>query len=491
MRKVCKYLIFLLISAVLLTSALAFGEKEDPRKGTLGATTGVPVTEECNAGSERSGDVSCIKSPSFFTPEMNNGAHYYAGAEYSSKYQEAFANIKLPTSYNNASNNRNGCIAFGIYGSVKGIDMGLKNEGSGWFPVVYDPHMNTVNSAINAEHRFTTYTAPSTATNAIITVNPVSVTSVRMYVQFKDANGNNVGTTFDQTIDVAPGNLTADNAGNILCRFYRFASLIPVSGYTDNLQDSSYMLGGEFTNAHLYNRQTQSYETWGIYTNRVVSAWIVYPTRCWLSCTTTGEAFTIDHWSASKYASETAKDVMARINAEYGTGFRQLTAEEIELYGIEPVSTNTLLTPDQILEFESLLRHQAEKVIPEIERITEEARAVSESLARSRQEPVRQESRAAIYATTPIQYATAAATGYTYLNNYSQTLWSSCSDPQCLTDFQQLNWFMALAPSASVIDRGRNIFWEGAGLYGITYNGSQYPEASGTQYAYMNIASYA
>lgn len=218
--------------------------------------------------------------------ETGVGAYYYAFSGYNNTYQEAFANIKLPTSFNNASNTRNGYIALGIYGSKHGIDLGLKNDGNGWYPCSYDVG--------NTFRDFASYRAPSTATNAIITVNPVSTTSVHMYVQFKNANGANVGTTFNQTIPVASNNLVS-SGGKIQCRFYRFASLVPKG--TDNQKDSSYMLGGKFSIVKLYNRGTSAYDTWGISTARVQNAWLNSPERISVSYTASSDTFKIDHWN--------------------------------------------------------------------------------------------------------------------------------------------------------------------------------------------------
>ena len=260
--------------------------------GTLGATTG--IISDDDGTPRRDNNVSVLKGSALFS-EFNNGAHYYVFSSQSSTYQEAFANIKLPTTFNNASNTRNGCIALGIYGTHAGIDMGLKNEGNGWFPAIFDVYKNIVDSNQPAEICYPQYTAPSTATNAIITVNPVSTTSVRMYIQFKDSSGNNVGTTFEETVSVQSGNLVEDAYGHIICRFYRFASLIPKAGVTDNREDGSKMLGGQFTNVGLYHRTNHVYQDWGIYTNQASYAWIVYPDKCSVYATTTSDSFTINH----------------------------------------------------------------------------------------------------------------------------------------------------------------------------------------------------
>lgn len=43
------------------------------------------------------------------------------------------------------------------------------------------------------------------------------------------------------------------------------------------------MIGGQFTNLGLYNRNTSTYDTWGINTARVTDAWKVSPERITLS----------------------------------------------------------------------------------------------------------------------------------------------------------------------------------------------------------------
>lgn len=227
-------------------------------------------------------DVVVLKGSALFA-ESGAGAHYYAYSGYSNTYSEAFANIKLPTGFNNNSGARNGYISLGITGSQHGIDLGLRNSGSGWHPCVYDVG--------NTFTTFTAYTAPSTATNAIITVKPVNTTTVHLYVQFVNSSGTNVGTAFDRDITVSSGNLVS-SGGKMMCRYYRFASLVP-TGSTDNQSDGTYMTGGQITNCQLYNGS--SYVSWGISTARVTNAWKVSSSKISLSYTTYNDTFAIRH----------------------------------------------------------------------------------------------------------------------------------------------------------------------------------------------------
>lgn len=251
------------------------GETMTPPPATTGEI-GRPVI-----GPSAVNDVVVLKGRAFFS-EKNVGGHYYAFSGYNNAYGEAFANIKLPTGFNNKNGIRNGYVSLGLYGSKHGVDLGLQNTGSGWRPYAYD-----------VGGKFTTfdaYKAPSGATNAIIVVKPVSTTKVHMYIQFKNASGGNVGNTFDRDISVASGNFVS-SSGKIMCRYYRFASLVPTG--TDNQSDGTYMTGGQFTNCQLHDRS--GYVSWGINTARVTDAWKVSSSKVTLSYTTYNDTFSIRH----------------------------------------------------------------------------------------------------------------------------------------------------------------------------------------------------
>lgn len=235
-------------------------------------------------------DVVVIKGSTPGWPEINVGAHYYAFSPFTTTHEEAYTRVKLPTSYNNASGTRIGYISLGVFGSQGnlGIDLGLRNAGSGWHPYSYD--VKGGNFIV-----YDTYTQP-TAKDAVIVVTPLSTTKIRMYVQFKDASGNDVGNPFYEDINIAAGNLAMVN-GVIACYYYRFASLINLPHLPDNQMDSSYMLGGNFNGLALYNRNTHVYENWGINTSLINQAWKVSPERIYFSYNSTTDYFDIDHWS--------------------------------------------------------------------------------------------------------------------------------------------------------------------------------------------------
>jgi hypothetical protein len=225
-----------------------------------------------------------VKGTPIFTPEQNKGAHYYAFSDYGTAYQGLFVNVKLPTEFNSAGR-RTGFLAVGLYGSLGGVDLGLRNDGTGWMPCYWD----TV-GGLGAN--YAEYTAPSTATNAVICANVANANTVYFYVRFVNASGNTVGTIFEKQLQVGSGNFTF-SGGQARCRYYRFASLVPNIGVAENRKDGSYMRGAQFTNCNLYNGS--AYESWGISTARVVSAWKVYPENITLSWTTYNDVFNINH----------------------------------------------------------------------------------------------------------------------------------------------------------------------------------------------------
>ena len=219
-----------------------------------------------------------------FTPEQNLGAHYYAFSDYGTAYTELFTNVKLPTSFNNA-NLRNGYLCVGLSGSLGGVDLGLQNTGTGWRPYYWD----TIGK-LGAY--YSEYTAPSSATNAIICTKVLDEATIYLYIRFLDASGNTVGMIFERNLPVGSGNFTF-SGGRARCRYFRFASLVPKSGGAENRKDGSYMRGAQFTNCQLYNGS--AYESWGISTARIVSAWKVYPENITLSWTTYNDVFNINH----------------------------------------------------------------------------------------------------------------------------------------------------------------------------------------------------
>lgn len=235
--------------------------------------------------------------PTWAQAEKTYGAHYYAYSKSLAKanYTEAYANILLPTSVQTNSSegySRNAYISLGVCG-LMGIDLGLKKTSTrNWYPVCFDSYEKAYGDKSKSFKEFyNDCIAPANASRAIIIVKPVSTSRVHLYIQFKNASGTNVGTTFDKDIDVMVGNLAGSN-----CQYYRFASMV-TDATNQVANDSTYMIGGQFYGLGIFNKSKNAYEACGISTALIESAWEVSTPRMKLEHYTDSESYTIDNWA--------------------------------------------------------------------------------------------------------------------------------------------------------------------------------------------------
>lgn len=211
-----------------------------------------------------------------------SGGYYYMYSPVTSKYRSAYAYIVLPTGFNRA-NHRNAFISLGMKGK-HGIDLGITNQGKGWCP-----YMSDFNASPHHTEIYDDYVAPSTAKGAIITIKPVNSTTVHLYIQFKDANDENVGKVFDKDIKVTSGNISVSNEKLSNGQFYRFVSFITAG--KDNQADGSYLTGGMFKNCQLYNGT--SYVSWGKEDSTVKDCFSVSKSHVTLSWSGQNDTFNI------------------------------------------------------------------------------------------------------------------------------------------------------------------------------------------------------
>lgn len=232
-----------------------------------------------------------------------SGAHYYVYGPSNcvSKYKKISGTIILPSSIRlvGTGSGRNAVISLGLttFGD-DGIDIGLRNRGlngggdsgAGWHPYCievradighyYDGSMDD-----DKDSKKTDYRAPSTAKKAKFEIEPsTDGRSIRFALTWLDGNNNPVGKAFNEVIRMAKAYRWEN--------FLRFASLVPWPS-TTAINDSTYMLGGEFANLKIGN------ENWGISTAQVSNAWIISHPKCQLpdGYWATGEQFRIDHWA--------------------------------------------------------------------------------------------------------------------------------------------------------------------------------------------------
>jgi len=266
---------FFIATLLLIGSVSALAEESRiPEDLELTHYEGINIEPEYDYNEYNGGRTATYKILRGSAPlwaEDNKGAHYYVYSTVTSEYAEAYTRIKLPTSLNlsNENNGRNAYISLGIFGTLGnlGVDMGIRNEGSGWSPYTYDV----------CGKNFEVYDLTVTnAKKAVIVATPLSTTVLRLYVQFQDAKGNEI-SYFYQNIPVASGNFQLGDNGEVACHYYRFASLVNQDGEEDNQEDGTYMLGGNFNGLALYKRSTSTYENWGMTSSLVNQAWLVSP----------------------------------------------------------------------------------------------------------------------------------------------------------------------------------------------------------------------
>lgn len=258
-----------------------------------------------------------------YFPNDGSGGYYYVYSKevtggISNKYSEMFANIVLPTNFNqvpsgntNPNHNRNAYICFGLHDGTNYVDIGLQNKNGMWRPYFYDSkvdptYVNPVSFDHHHSQAFDTNNLNQTccistygATNAIMVVKPVDSNHIKLYIQFQN-NGQNVAHAFDQNVTI-----TARTGGiSAWKRYFRFASLVPYAQGCGVDTDSTYMLGGRFKNVQVYNSTTSSYNTWNIDTSTITQiAWAEDVPKCQVSILhantngMTGESFRIDHWA--------------------------------------------------------------------------------------------------------------------------------------------------------------------------------------------------
>lgn len=238
--------------------------------------------------------------------ETKHGAHYMVSGSSGTvnTYKTASAVIILPTLHRlkGTGNGRNAFISFGASAleTEGAVDIGLRNrgldgggdDGFGWHPYCveckadkgyyYDGRYNPNQVTQDA------YYAPPGTKRARVTVTPNLTyrNKIRLSVEWLDDYNRVIDSSknFDREITLSKTYTWAN--------FYRFASLVPYP-YTTVNTDSTYMTGGVFENVRLGS------SNWGISSNLVNKAYIVYPPKCSLpnGHWSTGEEFKIDHWA--------------------------------------------------------------------------------------------------------------------------------------------------------------------------------------------------
>lgn len=226
-------------------------------------------------------DAVVIKNRDWDGYEKGAGAYYIAYSPYATGYSKVTSYIILPYSLDTRGGKRNAYISLGVLGINGFIDLGIMNSGDGWKPY-YNKNGNFLS--------FPQYTASSNVKIIGIEIDVTSNRRINFAISFRDINYN-ILNSFSIVLD-ASDILEYEN-GKVKNRFYRFASLVNVSGY-DNQNDHTYMINGTFSKLCIVvNNQAKE---WGISSNYIDVAWLVSSRRIEFGHNADHESFSIRHY---------------------------------------------------------------------------------------------------------------------------------------------------------------------------------------------------
>ena len=170
------------------------------------------------------------------------------------------------------------------------------------------------------------------------------------------------------------------------------------------------------------------------------------------------------------------------INSVYGSNFQIREDKSVAIRG-------AYYTRSFLDEVERKLRYFNEKILPVVNRITEETRekniiyGIENMQYNSIQEEHEKLIQKRISLSKPIAYATANVTAM------GQTRWVYVSSCSC-TPGTGSYYYIASNVNASVIDGGRNIYWTSEGYYIIEIGGIIIDAISGAQNTYFSAVDY-
>jgi len=213
--------------------------------------------------------------------EPNNGAHYYAQTKYSSDYWNVIGTIDLRTLSLNLrtanDKNRVAVMSLNVLTELGVVDIGIENEGNGWFAFFYSGHLNksAQSPPYNQDYTKKEYPTAKKVEFSIDAKIEDGQDRVIGHFRFLDRYSRELGTEL-LTFYVPRGEFyRVDGYGNPKLRFTRFMSLLPHGADNTAAKDEtdfSYMRKAKFTGLQLYHR-TQGYQVWNM--DRVDYAWSV------------------------------------------------------------------------------------------------------------------------------------------------------------------------------------------------------------------------
>ena len=214
--------------------------------------------------------------------EQCAGAHYYVLGEFSSSYWNVIGTIDLRDSTWNLVSaqctKRVACISLGIMTGLASVDIGIENEGRGWFPFYYSGKWDRG----SWNEGYGKKTVPDDMVETVTFSIDAKIDSEGSkdkligHFTFHGSGGSELDYQMLE-FSVPKGDLyQRDSNGNPLVRFTRFMSLLPFAGDkvvpAKDAADWSYMRNIRFTDLQLYHRQ-QGYQIWNM--EHIDRAWSV------------------------------------------------------------------------------------------------------------------------------------------------------------------------------------------------------------------------
>lgn len=180
----------------------------------------------------------------------NQGGYYYAYAYENAGYVEASCSIPLSKcSVANVSGKRRAYVSMGVLckgTTFRFFDVGLANDGNGWYPYVYGKNVyddknnqfvlnpnveyyHTGNMVVKTNNHETGTMLPA---NGTVTLKlEAGVYTERDYVRFTYTCGSMTGTI---AFNAVKGTMHQRSNNKPVVQFYRFMSLIPLTGNGEN-----------------------------------------------------------------------------------------------------------------------------------------------------------------------------------------------------------------------------------------------------------------
>jgi hypothetical protein len=219
--------------------------------------------------------------------EPNAGAHYYVQTKSSSDYSKADGQMVLPKLKLETIGNRNriAVMSLAVVTDFGVVDMGIENEGNGWFPYFYAVFFKPYEQFASWQDPYTYGKRPF----------PASATRVEFSIEAKIANGQDMaivtltpygpeGERIEKAttlqFSVTRGRLYDAERPIPTLRFQRFMSLLPAVysrcafGDAWDVNDFTSMTDAKFTDLRLHHRE-EGLQVWNMQDGRIEYAWSV------------------------------------------------------------------------------------------------------------------------------------------------------------------------------------------------------------------------